>query len=127
MYEFVIRSFNRKRYRWRRHYKIWKVGVEKNDETFVDFEPPRNDENVIKFRSDPEVDKTKEVEKSLPSHLGVFVLSHSKRIMEMFVHEKDGFYSKQVYYDIPIVFIYPYASLWKIKRSWLFWKKFRTK
>ena len=29
--------------------------------------------------------------KLLPSHLGVFILSHSKRIMNNFIHSIDGF------------------------------------
>ncbi|ESP03481.1 hypothetical protein LOTGIDRAFT_171418 [Lottia gigantea] len=33
-----------------------------------------------------------------PSHLGSFVLSHSKRIMNNFIHVIDGFYKPEIYY-----------------------------
>ena len=35
----------------------------------------------------------------MPSHLDVFVQSHSKKTMNRFVHEKDGVYSKKEYYQ----------------------------
>ena len=35
---------------------------------------------------------------SMPLHLGVFVLSNSKRIMNNLIHAIDGFYSNDVYY-----------------------------
>ena len=53
---------------------------------------------VIKHKSDPGIDKKKKL-KSMPSHIGIFVLSHSKRIVKKFVHEKSGFYSNKVYYQ----------------------------
>ncbi|ESO90886.1 hypothetical protein LOTGIDRAFT_163774 [Lottia gigantea] len=33
-----------------------------------------------------------------PSHLGSFVLSHSKKIMNNFIHVIDGFYKPEIYY-----------------------------
>ncbi|ESP04458.1 hypothetical protein LOTGIDRAFT_170703 [Lottia gigantea] len=33
-----------------------------------------------------------------PSHLGSFVLSHSKKIMNNFIHVMDGFYKPEMYY-----------------------------
>ena len=35
----------------------------------------------------------------MPSRLGIFVLTHSQRIMNRFVYEIDGFYSNKVYYQ----------------------------
>ena len=35
----------------------------------------------------------------MPSHLGIFVQSHSKKPMNRFVHEKDGVYSKKENYQ----------------------------
>ena len=35
----------------------------------------------------------------MPSRLGIFVLSLSKRIMNKFFHAIDGFYSNRVYYQ----------------------------
>ena len=42
-------------------------------------------------------DKAKQT-KLLPSHLGVFILSHSKRIMNNFIHSIDGFKNPRIYY-----------------------------
>ena len=36
--------------------------------------------------------------KLLPSHLGVFILSHSKRIMNNFIHSIDGLKNPNIYY-----------------------------
>ncbi|ESO94776.1 hypothetical protein LOTGIDRAFT_161026 [Lottia gigantea] len=33
-----------------------------------------------------------------PTHLGTFILSHSKRIMNNFIHVIDGFYKPEIYY-----------------------------
>ena len=41
----------------------------------------------------------REVEKSMPSQRGIYVLTHSRRFMKKFVKEKDGFYSNEVYYQ----------------------------
>ena len=35
---------------------------------------------------------------TMPLHLGAFVLSNSKRIMNIFIHAINGFYSNDVYY-----------------------------
>ena len=34
----------------------------------------------------------------MPLHLGAFVLSNSKRIMNNFIHAINGFYTNDVYY-----------------------------
>ena len=39
-----------------------------------------------------------EQQKLLPSHLGVFILYHSKRIMNNFIHSIDGFRKPNIYY-----------------------------
>ena len=44
--------------------------------------------------------------KTMPVHLGGFVLSNSKRIMNNFIHDIDGFYTNDVYYgDTDSVYI----------------------
>ena len=35
---------------------------------------------------------------TMPLHLGAFVLSNSKRIMNNFIHPNNGFYTNDVYY-----------------------------
>ncbi|ESO95266.1 hypothetical protein LOTGIDRAFT_175175 [Lottia gigantea] len=43
-----------------------------------------------------------------PSHLGSFVLSHSKKIMNNFIHVIDGFYKPEIYYtDTDSLYISP--------------------
>ena len=41
----------------------------------------------------------KEVEKSVPSHLGLYVLTHSKEVMIYLVHKIVGFSSNKIYYE----------------------------
>ena len=44
--------------------------------------------------------------KLLPSHLGVFILSHSKRIMNNFIRSIDGFRKPNIYYtDTDAIYI----------------------
>ena len=83
--DYIIRSEN------------WLVMI--NHECVVDFEAPPNGDNLIKYRSDPGIDKRKEVEKSKLSQLDILVLSHSKRFMNEFFHEIDGFHSNEIYYQ----------------------------
>ena len=67
-----------------------------NDGRVVDYEPLSNGEYVTMYRSDAGYEKMKGIVKSMPSHVGLFVLSNSKRIMNMFVHEIERFYSKKI-------------------------------
>ncbi|ESO97224.1 hypothetical protein LOTGIDRAFT_174507 [Lottia gigantea] len=50
-----------------------------------------------------------------PSHLGSFALSHSKKIMNNFIHVIDGFYKPEIYYTDTDSFI---RQLEKTKQSW---------
>ena len=44
--------------------------------------------------------------KTMPLHLGAFVLSNSKRVMNNFIHAINGFYRNDVYYpDIDAIYI----------------------
>ncbi|ESO87076.1 hypothetical protein LOTGIDRAFT_154566 [Lottia gigantea] len=45
-----------------------------------------------------EISETKSTTRLTPSHLGSFVLSHSKKIMNNFIHVIDGFYRPEIYY-----------------------------
>ena len=43
---------------------------------------------------------------TMPLHLGAFVLSNSKRIMNNFIHGNNGFYTNEVYYtDTDAIYI----------------------
>ena len=39
-----------------------------------------------------------DVRNTLPSHLGAFILSNSKRILKTFIREINGFYNNSIYY-----------------------------
>ena len=53
---------------------------------------------IVKIKDDEGLqDEVKKVN-TMPLHLGAFVLSNSKRIMNIFIHAIDGFYSNDVYY-----------------------------
>ena len=50
-------------------------------------------------KSDDGLDCDKDgVRNTLPSHLGAFTLSNSKRIMNIFLGEINGFYNNSIYY-----------------------------
>ena len=107
--EYIIRSEN------------WLV--KNNDERVVDYGALPNGENVVKNISDPGIDKIKEVEKSMPTQLDIFVLSQSKGIMNKFDDEIDGFYSNKVYYQ-DTDSLYTHTDQYeKFKGSWLYLKK----
>ena len=69
--------------------EIWPK--EYNDERVVNYEPLPSGNFFLNYKSVPGFAKLKEVEKSMPSQLGTFVLSNMKRFMKTFVIEKGGF------------------------------------
>ena len=58
--------------------------LKNNDETVVEYIALPDSEIVVKYISDLGIDFIKEVDKSVASNLGIFVPSHSKRIMNKF-------------------------------------------
>ena len=74
-----------------------RIDLKNNDGRVVDYEPLASGEHVFNYKSGRGSDKIKEVDKSMPSQLGVFVPSQNIRIMNMFVRETDGFYSNKLY------------------------------
>ena len=71
--------------------------IKQNDGQYVDYEALPIGEIVFKYKRDPGSFKIKEVEKRMHSLLGIFVLSHSKRIMNKTFHPTHGFYSNKFY------------------------------
>ena len=84
--------------------------VKNNDEKSVDYEALPNGEYFVKHISDPDIDKTEEVEKSMPSHSKTFVLSHFRRFLNKFGIEIDGIYSNRID-DENTNSIYSYGSI----------------
>ena len=66
---------------------------------------------IVKLKDDGGLEDEVKKVNTLPPHLGVFVLSNSKRIMKNFIHAIDGFYSNGVYYT-------DCGSLYTEKKHW---------
>ena len=53
---------------------------------------------IVKLIGDAELEDEVENLSTMPLHLGAFVLSNKKRIMNNFIHANNGFYTNDVYY-----------------------------
>ena len=53
---------------------------------------------IVKMIDDPRLEDEIKKLNTMPLHLGAFVLSNSKRIMNDFIHAINGFYTNDVYY-----------------------------
>ena len=50
------------------------------------------------MKKDAGLEGDNDVKNTIPSHLGAFILSNSKRIMNNFIREINGFYNNSIYY-----------------------------
>jgi len=58
------------------------------------------DENyIVKMKKDDGLDDDCDNKNTLPAHLGAFIFSNSKRIMNNFIREIYGFYNINIYYS----------------------------
>ena len=80
--------------------------VKNNNERVVDYEAVPNGENGNVYKYDPGIGKTKEAEKGIPPHLSISVLSLSRRIMNKFVTELGGSFSKKSSIKIPALYVF---------------------
>ena len=53
---------------------------------------------IVKMSDDAGLEDEVKKLNTMPLHLGAFVLSNSKRIMNKFIHAIDGFYTNDIYY-----------------------------
>ena len=53
---------------------------------------------IVKMKIDTVLDDDCDIKNTMPFHLGAFVLSNSRRIMNSFIREKDGFCINKIYY-----------------------------
>ena len=68
------------------------------DESVLDYQKINYGKYIVKMKDDEGLqDEVKKVN-AMPLHLGAFVLSNSKRIMNKYIQAVDGFFSKDVYY-----------------------------
>ena len=68
------------------------------DDNVSDYWKVQNGDYIVKLKKDGGLECDNELNKTLPSHQGVFLLSNSKRIMNNFIREINGFYKNNIYY-----------------------------
>ena len=58
-----------------------------------------NGNYIVKRKNDEGLDGDNNLKNTLPSHLGAFILSNSKKSLNIFIREKNnGFYKNDIYY-----------------------------
>ena len=68
------------------------------DERVKDYWKISGNNYIVKMINDPGLEDEVKKLNTMPLHLGAFVLSNSKRIMNNFIHAINGFYTNDVYY-----------------------------
>ena len=69
-----------------------------NDENVLYYWKLPKGNYIVKFKKDDGLEGDNDVKNTLPSHLVAFILSNSKRIMNNFIREINGFYNNSIYY-----------------------------
>ena len=68
------------------------------DENVLDYWKLPNGNYIVKMKKDDGLDDDCDIKNTLPAVLGAFTLSNSKRIMNNFIREINGFYENNIYY-----------------------------
>ena len=68
------------------------------DENVLDYWKLPNGNYIVKMKKDDGLDDDCDIKNTLRSVLGAFILSNSKRIMNNFIREINGFYNNSIYY-----------------------------
>ena len=68
------------------------------DENALDYWKLPNGNYIVKLKKDDGLESDNDVKNTLPSHLGAFILSNSKRNMNNYIREINGFYNNSIYY-----------------------------
>ena len=68
------------------------------DENVLDYWKLRNGNYIVEMKKDDGLDDDCDIKNTLPAVLGAFILSTSKRIMNNFIREINGFYNNSIYY-----------------------------
>ena len=68
------------------------------DENVLDYWKLTNGNYIVKMKKDDGLDDDCDIENTLPAVLGAFILSNSKRIMNNFIREINGFYNNSINY-----------------------------
>ena len=76
------------------------------DENVLDYSKLPNGNFFVKMIKDDGLDDDCDITNTLPAVLGAFILANSRRIMNNFIREKNGFYENNIYYtDTDSLFI----------------------
>ena len=68
------------------------------DERVLDYQNINHGNYIVKMKDDEGLEDEVKKVNTLPLLLAVFILSDSKRMMNIFIHAIDGFHSNDVYY-----------------------------
>ena len=68
------------------------------DENAFDFWNLPNGNYIVKFKKYGGLEGDNDVKSTLPNHMGAFILSNSKRIMNYFIRETNRFYFNSIYH-----------------------------
>ena len=68
------------------------------DEIVLDYWKLPNGNYIVKMKKDDGLDDDCDIKNTLPAVLGAFILANSRRIMNKFVREINGFYESNIYY-----------------------------
>ena len=68
------------------------------DENVLDYWKLPNENYTVKMKKDDGLDDDCDIKNTLPAVLGAFILSNSKRIMNNFIREINGFFINSIYY-----------------------------
>ena len=68
------------------------------DENVLDYWKLPNGNYIVKMKKDDGLDDDCDIKNTLPAVLGAFILANSKRIMNNFIREINGFYNNSIYY-----------------------------
>ena len=68
------------------------------DENVLDYWKLPNGNYIVKLKKDDGLVAEKDVKNTLPITWGTFILSNSKRNMNIFIREINGFYNNSIYY-----------------------------
>ena len=68
------------------------------DENVLEYWKLTNGNYIVKMKKDDGLDEDCDIKITLPAVLGAFILRNSKRIMNNFIREINGFYNNSIYY-----------------------------
>ena len=68
------------------------------DDNVLHYRRLPNGNYIVKWKQDDGLDGDIDIKITLPSHFGAFILANSKRIMNNFIREINGFYNNSIYY-----------------------------